>query len=225
MRFRNLITKFTPLAIAALVGFSACSDMGTDSLEMSSTEMAGQTFQDETPDLLAGIDIEGAYEMGIYDGSAAKPTGTKTKLLTFAETNEDEVDEVYGRNGKWLIKSQLVSAEDGGIITFGTDKIGYSTLEVSAGAIPEDLVFTIVHKTRGKRDIFLFPEGVNFTADVTLRISLEGLNNRQKNRLENLRLWYHIPDVGWELVPSSSDGVWVTATLEHFSRYAVGSDS
>ena len=225
MRFHKLIARLTVLAAASLIGLAGCSDMGTGSLEMSSTEMANQTFQDETPDLLAGIDIEGAYEQDLLvDGVAVKPTGAKTKAINFAVTNEDDGIEVTLRR-KWLIKSALVSADEPTIIPFGTDKVGYSSLEIPAGAVDEDVVFTIVHKLKGKRDLFFFPEGIDFNKPITLHFSLEGLNQRQLDYILSLQLFYHNPvGGGWQLIDSYSDGDFVHATLEHFSRYAVGSN-
>jgi|SaaInl4_150m_RNA_FD_contig_41_438154_length_938_multi_3_in_0_out_0_1 hypothetical protein len=235
MRFRNLLTKFTPLAIAALVGFSGCSSDLSAPVEVlsdtNSLAWQNQIIQEETPALLAGLDIEGAYEQGIIenavygqDGTYAKPSGAKKKALNFAETNEDEVETTFGRRGQWLVKAQVVSPDESTVIVFGSDKVGYSTIEFPEDAVEEDVVVTVVHKLKGKRDFFLFPEGIEFQEDVTVRFSLAGLNQRQKKKLMNLRLWHHIPDQGWVLVPSYSDGSFVIATLEHFSRYAVGSD-
>jgi hypothetical protein len=230
MRFHSLLTKFSPLAIAALVGFSGCSTDLSAPVDVSSdanlSAWQNQSTQDATPDILASIDIEGAYDQSIiYDGTNAKLTGALAKALRFAETNDDDdINETFGRRGKWLVKSGLVIADETTVIEFGTDKVGYSTITFPDGAVEEDVVVTIVHKLKGKRDIFFFPD-MTFGEDVTLQFSLEGLNNRQKKNLENLRLWFHDPDAdGWVLIPSSSDGEWVTATLEHFSRYAVGSD-
>ena len=221
---RRLAAATIALGVIAL-GAVSCSDSPMQSrgeiAELASplAQLAavGQTLQDVTPSELAGIDIDGAYEQALL-----KPSGsTKSLLIDFAETNEGEVDFSTRR---WLLKSQEISAEDGGTIVFGTNKVGYSTIEFPAGALDEDEVITIVHKLRGKRDLFLFPEGTVFNTPVTVRFSLEGLNRRQLKRLLAMRLFYHIPDSGWELVPSYSDGSFVIATLEHFSRYAVGSD-
>jgi hypothetical protein len=232
MRFHEVITKFSPLAIAALIGFSACSDMGTEPLESSHAHLAwqNQTAQDETPALLDGIDIDGAYEQELLVDGAARPTGgAPKKLLAFAESNDDPLDK---QTRRWIVKAEWISPT-GGEIWFGNDKIGYSVLEFPAGAVDEDVLITLVHKIRGARDIFLFPEGIVFDEPVTLKFNLVGLKNRQKKRLLELQLFYHNPDPdgdprtddgGWELVPSYSDGEWVIATLEHFSRYAVGSD-
>ena len=233
----SLLRRFAATTIALGVialGAVSCSDAPTQSrgnvAEMTSpmAQLAslGQTFQDDTPRELSGIDIDGAYA----EAMLARPSGAKSNLISFAETNEDEVDFSTRR---WLVKSQEISADDGGTIVFGNDNVGYSSLEIPAGALDEDELITVVHKLKGKRDLFLFPEGTEFSAPVTLRFSLEGLNKRKLRKLLNMRLYYHDPDPdgdpdtddgGWQLIPSYSDGSYVIATLEHFSRYAVGSD-
>jgi len=234
MDLRNL----RPLAATLIAGIAAlavvsCSDMGTQSRSDVNAQLAWQeqSVQDATPALLDGIDIDGAYTDPLLDGNAlAKPSGAKAKLLDFAESNDDSADITTRR---WLLKAQEISAAEGGTIVFGTDRIGYSMLEIPAGALDHDTLIQIVHKLRGKRDVYLFPEGTVFNKAVTLRFSLDGLNQRQTNKLLNMRLYYHDPDPdgnpntddgGWQLIPSYSDGHYVIATLEHFSRYAVGSD-
>jgi len=230
---RRLAATAIALGVIAL-GAVSCSDSPMQSRghvaelasPMAQLAAIGQTFQDDTPGELAGIDIDGAYA----EAMLARPSGAKSNLISFAETNEDEVDFSTRR---WLVKSQEISAKDGGTIVFGTKKVGYSTLEIPADALDEDEVITIVHKLKGKRDLFLFPHGTEFNASVTVRFSLEGLSNRQLRNLLNMRLYYHDPDPdgnpdtddgGWQLIPSYSDGSYVVATLEHFLRYAVGSD-
>jgi hypothetical protein len=225
MKIRNLITKLSPLAIAALVGFSGCSDSGTRPLEMSTAELAwqNQTVQDGTPDLLNGIDIEGAYTDGIFidDAVPAKASGAvPVRILNYVDKLETEVTK---SNRRWLLKSQFIGP-DGGTITFGTDKVGYSTLTFPAGAVDEEVLITVVHKLKGKRDLFFFPDQ-DFDAPVTLSFNLTSLNRTQIHYLLSLKLYHHVKGKGWvEVKRSFSDGGFVVARLMHFSRYAVGSD-
>jgi hypothetical protein len=178
-------------------------------------------MQDETPAQLAGIDIDGAYDEPLL--SAAKPSGAvKSAMIDFAESNDDVETDLSIKN--WLLVAQTVGPE-GGTIVFGTDKVGYSEIIIPAGALDEETTISLVHKLKGKRDLFLFPEGTTFNVPITVRFSLTSLSKKQKSKLLNMRMYYHDDNGGgWEQVPSYSDGEWVIATLEHFSRYAIGSD-
>jgi hypothetical protein len=221
---RTAALSLTTLAFVA-VSFVGCSDMVTqpDSPSIEMLAWQNQTLHDDTPDILAGIDIDGAWEQGIIDDGFSKPAGRrKLRALNYAVMVDDTVTMMVGKN--WLIKKALVVAGEETVIEFGTDKVGYSNITFPAGAVEEDVLVTIVHKLKGKRDIFFFPD-MAFGEEVTLRFSLHELNERQIRKLTNLRLWYHNTALGgWEYVSSYSDGDWVIATLDHFSRYAVGSD-
>lgn len=228
MRIVRKAAQFALMAAIGLLAFQACSSslMESEADESAAAALEIQSFQDQTPAILGDIDIKAAYSHPV----AQKPAGsdffakvtTPRKLLNFAESNDNELS-FTGR--RWTIVAKVISAEEGGVIEFGSDDIGYSTIEFPPGALEADQLITVVHKLKGKRDIFFFPEGLQFNEPVTVQFPLAGLNERQIDRLLRMRLWYHNDQLeAWELVSSSSDGAWVAATLEHFSRYAIGSD-
>lgn len=223
LRKFGFAAKLSALLATGLLGLYACSSgpTGPESVGRGHS----QYMQDETPALLDGIDLEAAYDQPRID-VAARPTGgggaIKKAFINFAESNEDFELDLQIKN--WLIVAQKVGPE-GGDIVFGSDRMGYSRIHVPAGALDEEVTITLVHKLRGKRDIFLFPEGQTFNVPIEVRFSLASLNKRQADKLLDMRLYYHNPlGGGWELVPSYSTGTEVVATLDHFSRYAIGSD-
>jgi hypothetical protein len=218
MKHRSIVTKLAAMAIVAFVGVVGCSDMVAqpDNPSVEALAWQNQTLQDATPTELAGIDLEAAY--------AAKPSGGRglKKVINFVESLDEEFE---FSNRKWLVKAQMVWPDESTTITFGTPDVGYSTMEIPEGAIEEKTLFKLIVKLRGKRDLFLFPHGITFAEPVTVRFSLEGLSSATIARLMGLRLYYHNPESGgWEYIESYCDGDYVVATLEHFSRYAVGSD-
>jgi hypothetical protein len=230
LRFLRPVSISFSLFAAFAIVFAGCSDLAAPVDVGSTAELAwqNQTLQDPEPIELADLDIEGAYLQGLH-ADAAKPSGGFRRLINFVESLDEEFEYT---NRKWLVKTQKIDS-DGGVITFGTQDVGYSTMEFPEGAVDEKTHIKIIMKLRGKRDLFLFPEGVVFNEPVTLKFSLEGLSSRAIKRIMSLRLFYHNPDPdgdpdtddgGWEYIDSSCDGVYVTATLEHFSRYAVGGD-
>jgi hypothetical protein len=228
MSIRNLLAKFSALGIAAVVGFSACSDLAApvETTAISDIAWQDQVLQDETPAILADLDIEGAYSQALIEDVSAKPTGGRgsggvNKIIKFLE-NIDEDFEYTGR--RWLVKVAKVNPDEITTIVFGTDDVGYTTITVPAGAVDEKVHFKIIMKLRGNRDLFLFPHLV-FNKPVTVDYSLKGLNSATIERIAKLRLFYHNREAGgWELIPSTCDGDYVHATLAHFSRYGVGSD-
>jgi len=219
LRKFGLAAKLSALAAVGFLGLYSCSSGPT------APDTAGrgyhQWMQDETPAQLQGIDIDAAYDQPLI--SAAKPSGwVSDAMIDFAESNDEIEGSLQIR--RWLLVAQTVGPE-GGTIYFGNDDVGMSEIIIPAGALDEATTISLVHKVRGKRDLFLFPEGTTFNVPITVRFSLASLNQRQINKLLNMRMYYHNDQGGgWEQVPSYSDGEWVIATLEHFSRYAIGSD-
>ena len=222
-KVRSTSVSLGLIAMFAMV-FAGCSDLAAPIDSGSTYELAlqNQTLQEEDPAILDGLDIEGAYTQGLTDNEVnSKPTIGINRLITFVESLDEEFD---FSNRKWLVKTQKIGPE-GGVITFGTPDVGYSTMSFPEGAVDGKTHIKIIMKLRGKRDLFLFPEGTVFSEPVTLSFSLEGLSSRAIKRLMSLRLYYHNPvEGGWEYIESTCDGDFVTATLEHFSRYAVGSN-
>ena len=217
MYLRKAHTTSVSLSMIAMfaIVFAGCSDLNApvETHTVYDIALQNQTLQDETPDLLVGVDIDAAY---------AKPSGpSDSRVIEFVESLDEEFE--YS-NRKWLVKAQNIRPE-GGVISFGTPDVGISTMTIPRGALEEKTLIKIIMKLRGKRDLFLFPEGTVFLEPVTLSFSLEGLSDRAIKRLMALRLYYHNPEEGgWEYITSSCDGLFVTATLNHFSRYAVGSN-
>lgn len=108
---------------------------------------------------------------------------------------------------------------DGGMITVGPHR-----LTIPAGALSQDVEITAIAPSDSVNSVRLFPEGLTFADSAPAQLTLSYANCSLLGRLLPKRIAYTTDLLDLlDLLPSFDD-LWrqrVSASLEHFSRYAV----
>ena len=187
---------------AAFLAIAGCSE--TPLRSGTSFEQDGTPYQ---VDLLSRTD-------GSATGTAAKPK--KDKNATFIAESDG-----------WITGTQLVKRRQNNLLTVGNEEVGYSYFYVPRKAVSEDVWVTMSVSTEGAVAVEFEPEGLEFEKKTTLWLSYRGVTVPDDDE-NKLRLFYDNVDLGfWEWVPGSHadrSTVHVEAKLDHFSRYAVGTN-
>ncbi len=119
-----------------------------------------------------------------------------------------------------------IGSERGGTITVGSDESGYASVTFPAGALAEDTEIGIRWNTSGVNMVELSPHGISFLKPVLLRVSYKTADLTGVTE-DEIRVFYDNDAEGiWELVGGLVDqqGMQVSAQLQHFSEYALGSE-
>lgn len=224
-RWRAIAITTALAAIAAMVAVSGCSDSGRLPTEASLEEQLWQDqfFLTDAPELVLAEMAEDAEVDAL-----ARPSGPRGRVLRILDAAEGLEDAEFMAGRNWLVRVATAYPDQDNEIVFGsvTRKLGLSSLFIPAGALSEATEIIIVMKVKGNRQIFLYPDGTQFAEgkEALLTISWEG--TRYEGDGSDLSVFYHVPDWGWDTLPSTPDAEahTVTASLEHFSRYAIGTD-
>jgi hypothetical protein len=129
------------------------------------------------------------------------------------------------RLAKILEKSQLITANVGGLVRIGDYETGYSGVKFLPGNLQEDTTINIWWDSQNFQAEFS-PHGITFNEPVLMRLSYKDadLGDIDEN---SLRIWYYneINDV-WEIIGNevNTDAKYVQGYTTHFSRYAVGGE-
>lgn len=128
-----------------------------------------------------------------------------------------------------LFANKAMIDDDGGTIVLGDSENGYSYLTFPEDAINEDdypdgVRIVVYWQSDGLFQVDCYPEGIQFDEPVLIHLSYKSANLISVNE-NTLDLYYFNPmnnqyeSIGG-IVNTSED--YVEATINHFSRYAIG---
>ena len=214
----TILRRFAATAISLGVialGAVSCSDAPTQSrTSFSEYGQIGERLQDVAPDYI--------HEEMALDQNLAKPADAGgVRILATVET--------VWRGQAWLIKVAHVTAGTEAEITWGVDGLGTSKLAFGENTLAADTYVAVVQQLRGRRNVYLFPTGLQFNPDdpALLSLSYTGTNLKKIDDLNSLDVFHIGPQTrGWQPLEGTVDteSECVDVDLEHFSRYGIGSD-
>jgi hypothetical protein len=111
----------------------------------------------------------------------------------------------------------MISASEGGTISNGR-----VTLIFPPNALDEDTWITVEMINDGTLGVELGPHGIQFNEAVTIKIDLSGTTGEGVGNATST-LWYNEVEDWWEEMPSlDNDANTTKSSLQHFSKYKVG---
>ena len=136
------------------------------------------------------------------------------------------------RLNKYFQASQLIMSGTGGIVSVGDNASGFSYLEfdpgdINANSYPNGAQITFDWESSDLLSGDFGPHGIQFAHPVYLRLSYKDADLTGID-VNNLHIyWWNDSTEQYDYVTSSSnpDSQFVYAYINHFSRYAIGTDN
>ena len=130
--------------------------------------------------------------------------------------------------GKRFSKAKLITVKRGGLIRVGGRTHGKSVLDFKPGDVSQDVTVQFEWESTGflEGGAQFSPHGTTFNNPVKIRLSYKDADLGDVEE-EDLRIWYLNETEGvWELIGDNvhKDKKYVEGYINHFSRYALGSE-
>lgn len=129
---------------------------------------------------------------------------------------------------KAFVSQKLITVAQGGKIEVGDNQHGKSRLNFKSGDVSQNVLVTFSWESTGLLEggAEFSPHGTVFNNPVQIRLSYKDADLTGINE-EDIKIWYFNEEDGvWELIAGEvhSDDKFVQGYIEHFSRYAIGTE-
>ena len=129
---------------------------------------------------------------------------------------------------KLFVQEKLITVAEGGKIEVGDKEHGESELEFKSGDVSQDVLVTFFWESAGllQGGAEFSPHGTTFNNPVQVKLSYKDADLTGINE-QDIKIWYFNEIEGvWELIASdvNTETKHVKGHLEHFSRYAIGTE-